>query len=146
MIKTQQIMYALSELGKAAYRENVSDNNFDGKHHGFCYGEPRVVEIINYSEPADLLGQKVSEVHFTYAVFNLASWAASDTIRYAAEQALNSDTDPSKLKKSMNAKKLEQITDAVTRHVQSEKSPLKEKTVLILTNTGWMHEKMFRKQ
>ena len=144
MVKAQQIVYALSDLGKAAYRENVSHNFFDGTHHGFCYGEPRVVEIINYSEPADLLGQKVSEVHFTYAVYNLASWAASDTVRYAAEQALNSGIAPGMLTKSMNERTLEQITNAVTQNVQSVKAPLKGKAALILTSNGWMHEKMFR--
>lgn len=56
MVKTQQIVYALSDLGKAVYKENISYSPFDGKHHGFCYGEPRVVEITHYSEPADLLG------------------------------------------------------------------------------------------
>src|SRR4029453_4072763 len=100
-----------------------------------------VVEIINYSEPADLLGQKVSEVHFTYAVYNLASWAALDTIRYAAEQALNSCIAPDMLSKSMNERTLEQITKAVTQNVQSVKAPLKETAILILTNNGWMHEK-----
>jgi hypothetical protein len=146
MVKPQQTVYALSELGKAAYRENVSESFFDGKHHGFCYGEPRIVEIINYSEPADILEQKVSEVHFRYALYNLAPWVASDKIKYASEQSLNGNTDPSRLKKSMNANKLEQITNAITRDIQSVKDSLRGKAVLILTNSGWMHENMFRKQ
>jgi hypothetical protein len=45
----------------------------------------------------------------------------------------------------MNTRKLEQITNTVTQHVQSTQTPLKEKAILILTNSGWMHEKVFGK-
>jgi len=45
----------------------------------------------------------------------------------------------------MNKRTLEQITNTATQHVKSMQTPLKEKAILILTNSGWMHEKVFEK-
>jgi hypothetical protein len=89
-----------------------------------------------------MFGKKISEVNFTYAIYNFASWADSDAIKQAAEQVLNSDADPSKINKTINANLLNNFTNTITQYRQSIKDPLKSKAVLILTNSDWMHETM----
>ena len=43
-----------------------------------CYGTPEVVEIINFTEPADAMGVTVSNVQYIYRLVDVAPWA-SDT-------------------------------------------------------------------
>lgn len=62
--------YDLTDLGKQHFK--------DGK---FCFGTPKVEEIINFTEPADFMGQKVTEVNYKYKLKNLPEWYKIETMK-----------------------------------------------------------------
>lgn len=86
-----------------------------GKWDGFCAGKYKVVEVTNFSEPGDAFGLKVSQVNYRYKVEGPASWAGTPAIRSAYPHlARDLGDDPS------------------------------DKAVLVATNDGWMHERLFK--
>jgi hypothetical protein len=82
----------------------------------FCTGKYTAVEVDNFTEPSDIRGVKVSQVNFHYKVEGAADWAKSESIR-------------------ANYKN---IADQSQGDIQG-------KAVLILTNDGWMHERLFKR-
>ena len=45
-----------------------------------CYGTPEVVEIINFTEPADAMGATVSNVRYSYRLVDVATWASDPVL------------------------------------------------------------------
>ncbi len=86
----------------------------------FCYGEAEVVEITNFTEPEEIMYVEVtaSEVNYTYQVNNIADWAK-------------------------NSELLKERFKEITIDINSAKQPIKEKAALVLTNEGWLHEKLY---
>ncbi|OCL86276.1 hypothetical protein [Arcobacter porcinus] len=60
--------YDLTELGKEHY-----------KNEQFCFGEPKVKQIIGFTEPVELMGQKVTEVNYELKLEYLPNWYKIDT-------------------------------------------------------------------
>jgi hypothetical protein len=95
------------ELDKGFYRTGTPQ---------LCYGTPQVVDIINFTEPADAMGVKASNVQFTYEVVDVAPWATNPAIvkqfkwlpERLANQAIEGDED------------------------------------LVLTNDGWVHHSVLK--
>lgn len=87
-----------------------------GAGEAFCGGKYKVVEVNSFTEPSDALGVKISQVNYRFAVEGAPSWATSDTLLKAFPVA---------------AKELQ--PDASSR------------AVVVLTNEGWVHEKIFKK-
>lgn len=113
--------FTLTEEGKKYYKSNVSKNMFTNKDvGGFCFGKAKVETITNFTEPSDAMGQKISRVNYTYTVTDIPEWAKSDDIIAAS----------SKLKED----------------VASVQNPVSAKAVFVLTNKGWMHERLFNKR
>ena len=86
-----------------------------GRGPGFCMGKYRVSEVTGFTEPADAMGMKISKVIYTYGVEGAPDWVKRPEI-LKANPNVAPDLDP---KASKNA-------------------------VLILTNDGWVHERVFR--
>lgn len=86
-----------------------------GQKSAFCTGKYALVEVDNFTDPSDMMGVKVSRVKFRYKVENLADWAHSERLRAAYQDF----ADPSQ-------------TD------------IPQDAALILTNDGWMHERLFQ--
>ncbi len=76
----------------------------------FCYAEPQVAKIINWTEPSADLGETLTNVTYTYQLKNIASWANDPTMR---------DIFPKIVQLVENADKEQRNQD------------------LTLTNTGW---------
>ena len=72
-----------------------------------------------FGEPGDMMGQKISRVTYTYSVDDLPKWAGDQAV-------IETNRDLSSM-------------------VSSKDTPIKETRAFILTNNGWVHERLFGK-
>jgi hypothetical protein len=91
------------------------DPNAGKGRGGICIGKARVIDIARFTEPADFLGSRISSVTYTFAVENLPPWAHNAAVAKAFHQV-----------------------------EQWNNSPLQASDVVVLTNKGWVHQKMTR--
>ncbi|MEO4047867.1 hypothetical protein AAFN46_12355 [Pseudomonas sp. CAU 1711] len=90
--------------------------NTMGGHDAFCSGKYEIVEIENFTEPSDAAGTMISRVNYSYKVKDVADWVKSEDLSAAYES----------------------LKDQVEGEVR-------DKAVLVLTNEGWLHERLFRR-
>ncbi len=77
--KADWVGYKFSDNGKTYLRPAEMDKGaLSTGERQLCYGTPEVVEIINFTEPADAMGVTVSNVQYIYRLVDVAPWA-SDT-------------------------------------------------------------------
>ena len=77
--KDDWVGYKFSDNGKAYLRPADMDKGaFSTGARQLCYGTPEVVEITNFTKPADAMGVTVTNVQYTYRLVDVAPWA-SDT-------------------------------------------------------------------
>ncbi|AZR95946.1 hypothetical protein BBB39_01810 [Bordetella trematum] len=86
------------------------------RQDAFCTGKYAMAEVQNFTEPSDMMGAKVSRVNFLYKLDGAASWAKSAS--------------------------LQQAYPAFAKQTQGD---IKGKAALILTNDGWVHERLFKR-
>jgi hypothetical protein len=73
--------YTLSELGE---KLSIPAGGFwIGKGTAWCYAHEELVEISNFTEPADLLGRRVSRVKFDIKAGKIKAWAKVASIQEA---------------------------------------------------------------
>ncbi len=92
------------------------DKYYQKEDKVFCAGRYEVKEIINFSEPLDVLGRVMTRVKFTKIARDVPSWAEewagfSENKNFAMYVAEN---------------------------------PIEDSADLVLTNEGWMHHRDFR--
>ena len=66
-----------------------------------CYGTPQVVDITNFTEPAEVMGLKASNVQYIYEIVNVAPWAKNPSVvkqfkwlpERLANQSIEGDAD-----------------------------------------------------
>ena len=104
-------VFDLTEEGKKFYKAEAGVFLMKGAQGGLCFGKASVQEITQFTEPSDMMGMRGSNVSFTYSVSDFPAWAKSPEI-LAAFDRIKSDLD-------------------------SEKTPIKGDTILVLTNKGW---------
>lgn len=83
----------------------------------FCTGKLTVSKVENFTQPTALNGATVSHVNFSYKLDNLAKWIKTPEILQAY---------PKLAEKIKNTKEQQ------------------DTALLLLTNKGWVHEKLFR--
>lgn len=86
---------------------------------GFCYGQPILLRILTFSEPSSFGPYTMSQVQYEYSIGKIPEWVHQKSI----------------------LKGYPWIETAVA----SQKQPIKDKATLILTNNGWVHQKLFEK-
>lgn len=111
--------FYLTEAGKKFYKTDIQKTLGGQSIGGFCVGKAKVQDVPQFTEPSDMLGQKISRVNYTYVVNDLPSWTKSPEI-LSAIPSLKPD-------------------------VESENKPIKSLDAVVLTNNGWVHERLFRK-
>lgn len=111
--------FDLTEEGKKFYKPDAVDGRSAGKFGCIRLGKATVKSVTQFSEPADMFGHRVSRVNYTYEVSDLPAWAKSQEVHLAINE-LKAD-------------------------VESEKNAIKRLDTLVLTNNGWVHEKLFKK-
>ena len=111
--------YSLTEKGKSV-SSKYSTKGFMGTSSGtnFCYGKGYVIhEILNFTEPANMWGHQISKVSYTLSCTHIEDWA----------------------------KNFKDIDHNVLQNINSLSEPLKATATLVLTNNGWIHEKLLSK-
>jgi hypothetical protein len=111
--------YDLTEEGRKYYKVDAAKGLMGNSIGGFCFGKARVKAITQYSEPADMFGQKISRVNYEYTVGDFPAWATTPEVIGA-----------------INTLKAE---------VESSTTPVKKLEAVVLTNNGWVHERLFKK-
>lgn len=74
--KADWVGYKFSEAGKLYLRPaNLDQSAFSTGAPLLCYGARQVVEITNFTEPAEVMGVKASTVQYTYKIVDMKPWA-----------------------------------------------------------------------
>lgn len=110
--KSDWVGFKISDKGKSFQRPAEFDKEFFSTGAPqLCYGTPRVVAVINFTEPAEVMGLKASSVQYTYKLVDLAPWASSAILQTRFKW----------LPERLENKAIEKDDD------------------LVLTNNGWVH-------
>lgn len=112
-----RLSYDLTAEGKKYYKPGITKNLRGDAVGGFCVGKAEVKSIGQFSEPADMMGLKVSRVNYEYTVSDLPEWTALPEIQ--------------------------QFVDQIQADSKSQTTPIKKVDAVVLTNNGWVHEKLF---
>lgn len=112
--------YELTDKGEIFYKADIAKNWLNKDLGGFAFGKAKVEKIINFTEPTDYFGYKVSHVTYTYSVSDIPEWAQD--------------------------KDLLDLDSTLKADVESQKTPVQETDVFILTNSGWVHEGFVKTQ
>ena len=116
--KADWIGYKFSENGKTFLRPaELNKGAFSTGARQLCYGTPQVVEIINFTEPAEAMGVKVSSVQYTYKLVDIAQWASDPAISKQYEWLPERISNPS----------------------------IAKDDDLVLTNNGWAHHSVLKR-
>ncbi|MCM2446200.1 hypothetical protein HGO41_13615 [Rahnella sp. CG8] len=110
--------HELTDEGKKFYMVDAS-KNMRGENLGGCFGKATVSAVSNFTEPSDAMGQKISRVSFSYKVTDIPDWDKSPEVA--------------------------ELNRQLKKDVDSELEPLKVTNVFLLTNNGWLHERLFGK-
>ena len=108
----EALKYDLTDQGRK--QANLSDEH----NQNFCYGNYEVVDVKNFTEPTDMMGETVARVNFSFKLTNVDDWAKESPV--FKEQLIG-----------------------VKRSFLALDKPIDSKAELILTNKGWMHERLF---
>ena len=115
--KADWVGYKFSDQGKTYLRPTELDKGaFSTGSRQLCYGTPQVVEIVNFTEPAEAMGAKVSNVQYTYRLVDVAPWASDPAL----------------------TNQFEWLTERI-----SSDSITKDDD-LVLTDNGWAHHSVLR--
>lgn len=114
-----KLTYDLTDEGRKYYKAGT-EKTFNGNTvGGFCFGKASIKEIGQFTEPSDMFGVRISRVNYTYTVSDLPNWAKS-------------------LDESVALRELK-------AEASSTVEPIKRLDTVVLTNDGWVHEKLFKK-
>jgi hypothetical protein len=112
--KSDWIGFKFSDEGKKYLK--VSDDRLGSGAPQLCYGIPQVVEITGFTEPAESMGIKVSNVQYTYKLVDIASWATEPVVMGQYPM----------LSQQLANKSIEKDDD------------------MVLTSEGWVHHSMIQ--
>jgi len=76
--KSDWIGFKFSDEGQKYLKE--TDDRLSSGAPQLCYGTPQVVELKGFTEPAESMGVKVSNVQYTYKLVDIASWATEPLV------------------------------------------------------------------
>jgi hypothetical protein len=74
--------YRLSSVANSSL---ASARNLFGSGNVICYASYRVGKIVNFTEPGDVMGVRVSQVRWTPRIVSVADWAKSDKVKALPE-------------------------------------------------------------
>lgn len=112
-----RLSYDLTAEGKKYYKADATSNLRGEKMGALCAGKASVKSIGQFTEPAEMMGQKISRVNYEYTVTDLPAWTTSPDIQ--------------------------RTIGGLQADAESASKPIKGVVAMVLTNNGWVHEKMF---
>ena len=117
MGKVDWVGYKFSDKGRTFLRPVELDKGaLNTGARQLCYGTPQVIEIVNFTEPAEAMGAKVSNVQYTYRIVDVAPWASDQT--------------------------LSNQFDWLSERISSDS--ITKDDDLVLTNNGWVHHSVMK--
>ena len=115
--KADWVGYKFSDKGRTFLRPVELDKGaLNTGARQLCYGTPQVIEIVNFTEPAEAMGSKVSNVQYTYRIVDVAPWASDQT--------------------------LSNQFDWLSERISSDS--IAKDDDLVLTNNGWVHHSVMK--
>lgn len=96
--KADWVGFKFSDDGRTYLRPSeLDDGFFSTGAPQLCFGTPQVVEITNFTEPAEVMGVKASTVQYTYKLVDVAPWAnapaLSTRLKWMPERLSNQNID-----------------------------------------------------
>lgn len=110
----ERYRYAMTAAGEQALVKGAGTNRAPGD--AFCGGKVRVKEVVNFTEPSDVLGVRISEVQYSADIEGLPAWAKNREVVAANPE----------LAGGLRANG--------------------RRSVLVLRNDGWIDERLMRAQ
>ena len=115
--KADWVGYKFSNKGESFLRPVSLDKGaFSTGARQLCYGTPQVVEIVNFSEPAEAMGAKVSNVQYTYRLVDVAQWASDPAL----------------------TNQFAWLSERISSYSTAKDDDL------VLTNNGWVHHNVMK--
>ena len=111
--------YDLTDEGRKYYKADAQKLLNGQTRGGLCFGKAEVTAIEQFSEPGQMMGHTVADVTYAYKITGLPEWATNDEVKATIRDLGNA--------------------------VATTDSPAREKRVMVLTNKGWVHERLFDK-
>lgn len=109
--------YDLTDEGRKYYKADGHTLRSGKTAGGLCFGKAQVTTIEQFSEPGEMWGQTISHVTYAYKVTGLPGWAGNDSVKANIAE--------------------------LSKAVASNDTPLRETRAMVLTNHGWVHERLF---
>nr|WP_314613719.1 hypothetical protein [uncultured Pseudomonas sp.] len=111
--------YDLTDEGRKLYKADAQKMLNGSTRGGLCFGKAQVTAIEQFSEPGEMMGRTISDVTYAYKITGLPDWAGNEEVK-------------------------SNIRD-LGKAVATNDTPAREKRVMVLTNQGWVHERLFAK-
>ena len=115
--------YSPTKNGENVFRSISEGSDFIS----VCYGKYHIDEIQSFTEPADLMGYRVSEVQFAYTIVDIENWAREEAVLQW-------------VKDSWRIVQLESETFSRQLEIDLVGKPQEYKLTLRLTSEGWSVE------
>ncbi len=78
-----ELEYKMTEFGYK-YHGSFIENGMPDR--GLCFGERKVIEILDFTEPTSFMGNIISEVQYSYKIVNLPQWAEAEAFSKYVQQ------------------------------------------------------------
>lgn len=115
--KADWMGYKFSNKGESFLRPaNLDKGAFSTGARQLCYGTPQVVEIVNFTDPAETMGAKVSNVEYIYRIIDAAPWASDPVL----------------------ANQFEWLSERISS------DGITKDDDMVLTNSGWVHYRVMK--
>lgn len=110
--KAEWVGFKFSDEGETYLRPSDFDSGFFSTGAPqLCFATPQVVEITNFTEPAEVMGVRASTVQYTYKLVDVAPWANAPALSTRLKWMPERLSDQS----------------------------IKKDDDMVLTNNGWVH-------
>jgi len=115
--KADWVGYKFSNQGKTYLRPTELDKGvFSTGARQLCYGTPQVVEIVNFTQPVEAMGAKVSNVQYTYRLVDVGPWASDPAV----------------------SNQFDWLSERISN------DSIAKDDDLVLTNNGWVHHSILK--
>ena len=111
--------YDLTDEGRKYYKADAQKMLNGSTRGGLCFGKAQVTRIERFTEPGEIRGQTVSDVTYAYKITGLPEWAGNQQVKAS----------------------IRQLGEAVA----TNETPARETRVMVLTDKGWVHERLVEK-
>lgn len=78
-----ELEYKMTEFGYKYYGSFIENGM---SNRGLCFGERKIIEVLDFTEPTSFMGNIISEVQYSYKIVNLPQWAETEAFSKYVQQ------------------------------------------------------------